>query len=357
MYGSLGLALPFFPIFFSNYGCSSFQVALLTSFQPILLCFLPIVVGHLIRVGYLVSERVLLFCAWGSFLSLVPLYFYDSLVLLFICIFLHAPFRVLLGGLVDASCLSYLGRFGGDYGKLRLYGSLGFILSSFLGSYFFSSFLLIYLLFQFFQVLVISFCEGDCSSGNSFSFEVVWFPFILFLLFGFLHQLSQGVYYVFYSIYLSDHLGISLDWVGLFWVVSVLAEILVMFFYDRLFGSYSEDSVFILSGLLNSLRWFLVFYCSSFWVLFFLQFFHIFSFGTFHLASMRLLDRIFGDSSKAFGVGLFISCSYGLGGFVGVLGSGWLVRFYDLSDLFLYSSFIGLLSLVPIFWRYLKFSR
>lgn len=354
--------MPFFPVFLNNYGCNSTQIAFLQSLQPILLCFCPAIVGHFVSSGFLIREKVLLYCAWGSLISLIPLYTDESLTLLTICLLLHAPFRVLMGPMVDAACLDYLKRSGEEYGRLRLYGSLGFIITSLLGGFLFSwgpvlPFLTAYICLQLGQVFVThnlisnhdtSSIEQNKTSSTEELRLVLWIPVTLFLVFSVLHQISQGTYYIFYSLHLNMNLGISMDWIGFFWIVGVISEVLVMFFYQRIWGNISEEWVFVLSALMNAMRWWAMAHCSSIGMMIILQTLHAFSFGTFQIASMRLLDRTFPNASKSFGVGLFVSLSYGLGGVIGMNGSGWLRQSLEITDLFTYSSIIGLVAIMPV---------
>lgn len=372
MYGSLGLAMPFFPIFLNNYGCDSKQIAFLQSLQPILLCFCPALIGHLISIGIFGRNTVLTYCAWGSFLSITPLFAGYSITLLTICLFLHAPFRVLMGPMVDAACLDFLKRSGEEYGRLRLYGSIGFIVTSLLGGTLFSwgpiiPFLTAYFVLQLGQVFVTRslvvnhdtscvIIEKQSNTKDEIS-AIFWTPVILFLIFSILHQISQGTYYIFYSLHLNQNLEISMDWIGLFWIVGVVSEILVMFYYQKIWGNIREEWIFILSALLNALRWWAVAHCSSILLMALLQTLHAFSFGTFQVASMRLLDRTFPRASKNFGVGLYVSLSYGLGGVLGMNGAGWLRQFYEIDELFAQSALIGAISVVPALIMLLKNSQ
>ncbi len=368
MYGSLGLALPFFPVFLKNYGCSSSLIAFLQSLQPILLCFAPALVGQWVSQGRLNREKLIVLSAWGSFLTIIPLFVGKSLTVLIVCLFLHAPFRVIISPLVDASCLDYLKRSGEEYGRLRLFGSLGFIIASLLGGSLFSwgpvtPFLIAYALLQIGQIITAKALRKnfkDIQFNNTIKRisetpeKVFWIPIILFLLFSFLHQVSQGTYYVFYSIYLNEQLSIPMDWVGLFWIIGVLAEMLVMFSYQRIWGKIKEEWVFVISALMNAIRWWYTAHCTSTETMVLLQTLHAFSFGTYQVAAMRLIEHQFPEKSRSLGVGLFVSLSYGLGGVVGMNGAGWLSQFCSLSELFEYSAVIASIATIPVFLMLLK---
>ena len=68
----------------------------------------------------------------------------------------------------------------------------------------------------------------------------------------------------------------------------------------------------------------------------------------------ELIERQFPEKSRSFGVGLFVSLSYGLGGVVGMNGAGWLSQNYGLRELFEYSAGVALVAIIPIFIMLLK---
>lgn len=368
MYGSLGLALPFFPVFLKNYGCGSSLIAFLQSLQPILLCFAPALVGQWVSKGLLNREKLIVLSAWGSFLTIIPLFLEKSLTVLIVCLILHSPFRVIISPLVDASCLEYLKRTGKEYGRLRLFGSLGFIIASLLGGSLFSigpvvPFLIAYALLQIGQIVTANSLRrnfqdtqttAEAKNLSKTLIKVFWPPIILFLLFSFLHQVSQGTYYVFYSIYINEQLNIPMDWIGAFWIIGVVAEIVIMFSYQRIWGKIKEEWVFIISAILNAIRWWFTAHCTSIETMVLLQTLHAFSFGTYQVAAMRIIERQFPERSRSFGVGLFVSLSYGLGGVVGMNGAGWLSELHTLRELFEFSAVIAILAAIPVFLMLLK---
>ena len=44
-----------------------------------------------------------------------------------------------------------------------------------------------------------------------------------------------------------------MDWIGAFWIIGVVAEIVIMFSYQRIWGKIKEEWVFIISAILNSI--------------------------------------------------------------------------------------------------------
>ena len=125
-------------------------------------------------------------------------------------------------------------------------------------------------------------------------------PIILFLLFSFLHQVSQGTYYVFYSIYINEQLNIPMDWIGAFWIIGVVAEIVIMFSYQRIWGKIKEEWVFIISAILNSIRWWFTAHCTSIETMVLLQTLHAFSFEPIKWQLCEIIERQFPEKSRSF---------------------------------------------------------
>ena len=149
--------------------------------------------------------------------------------------------------------------------------------------------------------------------------EVVAFFFACFML-----QASHGAYYTFYSIYLQDH-GYSKTLIGGLWALGVIIEVLVFLVMHRLLRRFRARRVLIASLILAVLRWLLIgAFPDALWILLFAQLLHAATFGTFHASSIHLVHHYFTGRFQVRGQGLYSSLSYGAGGAVGALASGYL---------------------------------
>lgn len=140
----------------------------------------------------------------------------------------------------------------------------------------------------------------------------------------FLMQASHGPYYAFYSIYLKDY-GYSETLIGQFWALGVLAEVALFVVMHRLLEHHGARKVLIASLVLAALRWLLIGeFADSLWVLLFAQLLHAATFGTFHAASIHLVHHYFRGRHQGRGQALYSSISFGAGGAVGSLASGYV---------------------------------
>jgi PPP family 3-phenylpropionic acid transporter len=149
---------------------------------------------------------------------------------------------------------------------------------------------------------------------------------IAFLVAAFMAQVSFGPFYTFYTIYLENH-GYSSPVQGLLWSAGVLAEICVFFLSARIFRRWDAGKVLALSMLGAALRWWVVAAWPDNTVLMTLaQVSHALSFGAFFAAVMQLLARFFPGRMNGHGQGLFYGLSSGMGGVTGALLAGQLWR-------------------------------
>ncbi len=149
-------------------------------------------------------------------------------------------------------------------------------------------------------------------------------PVAGFILLNVLLQLSFGPYYTFFSIYLGEA-GYSASLTGIIWGVGVIAEVVLFWQFGRIMHLLSWRGWVVLSLALTAVRWMLNGYLiGSLWVLLLLQILHAFSFGVMHAVSMRYVQTLFPDHLQGRAQALYSSVSFGLGGAVGAWVSGLL---------------------------------
>lgn len=146
---------------------------------------------------------------------------------------------------------------------------------------------------------------------------------IAFLLVYILIQFAHAPYYVFYSIYLKQHLY-STTTTGLLWSLGVIAEIVLFLFMKGLLKRYSLRSILLTSLVFAVLRWVLTGgYVDNPGLLIVAQLLHAATFGGTHIAAIHFVHRYFDQQHQSKGQALYHSLSFGLGGMLGSLFSGY----------------------------------
>jgi PPP family 3-phenylpropionic acid transporter len=146
---------------------------------------------------------------------------------------------------------------------------------------------------------------------------------IAFLLVYVLIQCGHAPYYVFYSLYLKEHLYSTVA-TGLLWSLGVVAEIVLFVFMKRVLQRFSLRGILLTSLALSALRWLMIgAYADNPALLIVAQFLHAASFGGTHIAAIHFVQQFFDRQHQSKGQALYHSLSFGLGGMVGSLVSGY----------------------------------
>jgi PPP family 3-phenylpropionic acid transporter len=162
---------------------------------------------------------------------------------------------------------------------------------------------------------------------------------------------AHGVYYTFYSIYMFDH-GYSKGAIGWLWSIGVLCEILVFLWMPRLVAAFGLRNILLASFFLATLRFLLIGFGANWPIIVVLaQTLHAASFGSYHAASVAVINQFFQGQHHAKGQAIYTSISFGLGGTVGGLWSGWLWEPAGPEITFAVSSIATLIAFMLLFWR------
>jgi PPP family 3-phenylpropionic acid transporter len=175
-------------------------------------------------------------------------------------------------------------------------------------------------------------------------------PVFSLLLACFLIQASHGPYYTFFSIYAEDN-GYSRSIVGQLWSLGVLAEVAVFYYMYRWLPKYGAKFLLVTAMLLTVIRWWLIaYYVEYLSILLFAQLLHAASYGLFHASAIHLIDEYFPGKIQGRGQALFSSISFGLGGSLGSLVSGYTWNSIGPSYVYLLAMGIAQIALIQFIW-------
>jgi len=233
----------------------------------------------------------------------------------------------------EATTMSHLGEGTHRYSSIRLWGSIGFILSvAVLGVVLQQhdiNLLPTVILLLLTCIWVVSLTVPESAAGHlPIDHEplrnVLRRPVVVALLVVcFLMQASHGPYYTFYSIYLEEH-HYARAVIGELWALGVVAEIGVFLFMYRLMPRFGVRKLLLTSLALTTLRWLLIaWFVSDLHILIVAQVLHAASFGIYHVVAISLIHRFFTGRHQGRGQALYSSLSFGAGGAVGSLYSGY----------------------------------
>ncbi|MDH5765608.1 MAG: MFS transporter [Gammaproteobacteria bacterium] len=263
----------------------------------------------------------------------------------------------------EANTMNHLGEDTHKYSIIRLWGSMGFVLSVVgLGILLESHELslvpqVIVLLFA--GIVISSFMVPEKNDHKHVSqqghiFHVLKQPVVIaLLLVCFLAQLSHGPYYTFYSIYLTQH-DYDSTTLGWLWALGVIAEIIVFLYMHRLMPRFGAKNLLMVALLCTALRWYLIgHFVDNFIVILGSQLLHAASFGLYHAVSIELFHRLFQGKHQGRGQALYSSVSFGAGGALGSYVSGQYWDQLNAVNIFNAAALIALLAFL-IAWRFIK---
>ena len=263
--------------------------------------------------------------------------------------------------LYEVITLRSLGESKDKYGKVRLWGSVGFI-----GAVALVGGLLEYLPIQSLPWLLLA---GIAVSAFLVPAErgerkppaprgslkaIVTHPAVVaFFLMNFLLQVSHGAYYTFFSIHLEHH-GYSKLAIGLLWSLGVLAEIGLFLVMHRLTRRLSVRQIALGALTLPMIRWILIAELTdSLAVLIIAQLLHAASYGALHAISVQYVQGFFGKHHHGQGQALYSGLTFGAGGALGAWMSGFLVDGFSTSAAF-WGGAVTMLVAIAITWRGLR---
>ena len=329
----LGATAPFLGLYFEYLGFSPARIGELVAIPMLMRCVAPNLWGWLgDRSGKrLLIVRIGAFCTLAS-LSLI--FISKSYAWLALVMALHAFFWHAVLPQLEVITLAHLREQAARYTQIRLWGSIGFILTVVgLGALFerFSLELYPWLLWAIIASIALSSCWVPDARPQTSALETTAAGFLaqlcqpgvlVFYLCVGLMQLSHGPYYTFITIHL-EHLGYSRGVIGWLWALGVLAEIVLFIYIPRLLQWVSLGQVLVASFLLAAVRWLLLgFLADQPSVLLLAQLLHAATFGSFHAAAILFVQRSFGAEQQGQGQALYAALA-GVGGAAGALYAGY----------------------------------
>jgi PPP family 3-phenylpropionic acid transporter len=349
-FGVMGIHLPFFNLYCFQIGFNGWQIGTLSAARSIVLILFSI--SWSVLADRFQSRRTIyLLCnfasaaLWGLFL--LTSQFYWMLAITIGYGIFYAP----LISFLEAFSMDMLGQGKKRYGRMRAWGSLAFIttvlvLGRIIDLY--SVKIIISLIFAGSWIQAITSLglphhnPGKIQVRGQGLLTLLRPKTLIFLTCAFLMLVSHGAYYAFFSIHLNK-LGFDNFFIGLSWSIAVGAEIIAMFFSERIFGRFRYQSVLAFSFAVAVLRWGGLWVTDSAMGILALQVTHAITYAAFHMASILYMDALAPADTKTISQAVNNAATYGLGLMVGFFISGALYEHIGTFALFAVSSGVALL--------------
>lgn len=229
----------------------------------------------------------------------------------------------------EAMTLAALGTRSAQYGRIRLWGSVGFLIVA--ASYGWlldqvGSTQFVWVTLPLFVLMVMAAWihrrdQPLVHESAGRDTDHLWKrPGVRrFLLVALLMQTGFGAFYVFYTLHLQTH-GHSGTAIGVLWAIGVAIEIAMFWQVPRLIERFGAPQLISFCIAATVLRWVVTaLFADSFVVMAAAQLLHALGFAVFHACCMRQMTEFFPGRRAAAGQSLLYAFSSGLGGVLGAL--------------------------------------
>lgn len=325
----IGVHIIFVPKILSMVGYNAMDIGLIFASAPLVRFVVPFLFLKGFKLDHKAFVAALILMVSGA------IGFYPALTSFWPLLISNIIFGIgisLLLPYIEVIALEHIGK--ESYGKIRLFGSLGFIAVALVLVRYLDApkigidFLIaMALATSVFGALVgslehkksaaVSAITQQLQSFNPLTHLSLWIGFLLM-------QVSFGPFYNFFTIYTTDH-GVSLDMTVWLWSFGVFVEIMMFYFQGPLLRT-NLPRLLQITAIFTAARWMIVaLFPDSLTLLFFSQSLHALSFALFHTVAITILFSLY--DSKRLAQQFFFGISYGLGGFLGALGAGVLYQY------------------------------
>lgn len=327
----IGAFSPYFGLYLQSLNFSAWDIGLLMSQMQLMRLFGPNLWGWLAdhfgrRMAIIRLAGVIALVGFTAFFWL------DRLPAMLVAMAVLAFFWSAALPLVETLTFDHLREERGRYSRIRLWGSIGFIVAVMgtgavldltppVGVLWVCWGILI-------GILVLAMVLPEVPPGNHVCAgppigQILRQPRVAALMLAcFAMSAAHGAFYVFYSIHLAGH-GYSKTEVGALWSLGVFAEIAVFMLMARLSRRFALRAILLASFAAAVLRFLLMGWgVESVAVMVVVQLLHGLTFGAYHASAIAAVNEWFPGRAQARGQALYSSLSFGAGGLLGALVSG-----------------------------------
>ncbi len=361
-FGSVGALVPYWSLYLNDLGFSPVEIGELMALLMVTKVVAPNVWGWIADQ----TGRRMAIVRLGSFLAVAAFtgvffahgYWGLAAVMTVFSFFWNAALPQ-----YEATTFNHLGTDTHRYARIRLWGSIGFILTSaslgpLLDRYDIAllPWVTVWLMAGIWLASMVTPEDGVRQGRGTTELlrrVLARGDVLALLIVCFLMQASHGPYYTFYSLYLESY-DYSRTLIGQLWALGVVAEVVVFLLVHRFIPQYGLRALLLVSLLLTTIRWTLIaLFPERLAVLLLAQCFHAASFGIYHAVAIQLIHRYFIGHHQGRGQALYSSVSFGAGGAVGSLFSGYMWDNSGAMSMYLAAALISAAAM-GIAWRWVR---
>ncbi|MDX9706789.1 MAG: MFS transporter [Azospira sp.] len=328
----IGAFSPYFGLYLQSLSFSAWDIGFLMSQMQLMRMIGPYVWGALADRS---SRRtpIVRLSALLSLAGFAGFFMASDFTALLVAMALMAFFWSASLPLVETITFDHLREEAVRYGRIRVWGSVGFVLAVIGTGALLDVFPLRAVLWVCLSMLagilvyamLVPEAPGHCATGEAPPLGQILRQRRVLALFAacFAMSAAHGALYVFYSIHLAGN-GYGKTAIGALWSLGVLAEIGVFMLMSRLQRRFGLRLILLACFAAAAVRFVTIGWgVASVSLILFAQLLHGLTFGAYHAVAIAAVNRWFPGRRQARGQALYSSLSFGAGGLVGGLFSGW----------------------------------
>lgn len=354
-------AFGYFNIYFQDVGLDSFQIGLVNA-VPRIFALLLMPIWGILTDYFNENKKVLLLTLIGAFMTVVLFPVTESFKLLMVLMFFYTLFQNPIIPLSDSLLLDHLGKKTNNYGKFRLWGSLGYMSSVSLLGYFLEKTTSGNLFYVYGVVLLISIVilrylpksERNIEVLNPGDFKNIFKKrkLLYFLLFVFILQTSMNANYSYFPLYIIAHGGKEFL-VGIALTVSSFSEVLAFFYSDKIIKNNKFSKIIFVITMSFVVRWCILAFLPYTPFILISQLFHSISFGLFFAVGVDYVNEISGEKFRATGQNIYGGVFMGLSAISGNLIGGKVYQLFGGERMYLFWAVVSALTgLIYVFYLF-----
>ncbi|MFN0160634.1 MAG: MFS transporter [Burkholderiales bacterium] len=327
----VGAYSPYITLYMKDIGLAATQIGVLYAIPQVMRMFGPALWGSLAdRRGS--AAPLLRLAAALALVSFCGLYLGDSFAWLFL---VFVAFHFFTSGqmpMIEAITLNHVRDAPGRYGRIRVWGSIGFLLSVLgVGAALdiVASTVVLHVTAALLAVTAlvawwVPRTSHGASPGTAPDLRTLFARRDLraFFAASFCNAVAHAALYTFYSLHLSA-LGYDKTVIGLMWAVGVIVEIGVFQCWPWIARRFAMRDLYAATFVIGTLRFAMIAWGGDWWwILVAAQVMHAATFAVYHGSAVALIAQSFGATGQGRGQGLYTAVSFGFGGSVGALVAG-----------------------------------
>jgi MFS transporter, PPP family, 3-phenylpropionic acid transporter len=357
-----GAHMPFFPSWMESKGLSATDIGLVIALMGII----RVITGPLLSFAADAAERqraTIILLTGSAVLSYAAYFWANDFVWILAWSLTTSAAWSAISPLFESITLRSAQAHGFEYGRVRLWGTAAFVVANIVsgqlvqayGIDVFLPFITTAGLITFLaawgvpQLPALRQADSRRRDQAKTAVRLALHPvFILFVLAAACAQAQHGFYYGFATLDWKAQ-GFSASLAGALWAIGPIAEIILFWYGASVRRTVSPAALLAIAGASGAIKWTVMAFQPSLWVLFPLQILHAGTFAAAHLGAMQFILRAVPPGLAATGQAVYASVTYGVVMAGAQFVSGQLFHAYGSAG-YLAMSALGAISLILSLW-------